>query len=93
MLFFAAMSRSHAADRSVADWVLWAQNEGSTDIVEKPPHAEAKPGNLAVLWCVVCLLVNFRQSVLHSLCNSFNTISMCFEATLLRIQVIVFFQI
>ena len=50
-----AMSKSHASCRSVSDWVLWAQTEGFTDIVEKAPHGEPIPGKCVPLfWCVIC---------------------------------------
>ena len=46
--------RSHASQRTVEQWVKWAEGEGLTDIVEKDPtpEAQSKPGVVGGMNCI-----------------------------------------
>ena len=36
-------AKNHAANRTVAEWVRWAEGEGFTDLVERAPDADGDP--------------------------------------------------
>ena len=38
------MSKTHAASRTIADWVVWARGEGFIDIEEHAPDKDPVPG-------------------------------------------------
>ena len=77
-LIAAFLLMSHAAKRTIPQWVEWAQGEGMVDIVESE-----NPGNpLHFFPCVVIPFI-FRQSVLPIVWKGFGTKCLCTDAALL----------